>query len=507
VCSFTKAAAAELVSRNLPLDDDHVGTLHAMAFRALEKPELVVAKKETIEQWNLQHPQWQLTQAGGSALDDPHGDSDLLHLKRGDQLLQELNRLRGLGTDPTRWPERVRAFARHWARFKDDVHVMDFTDLIEMCLRDEVPIPHEACALFLDEVQDFTPLELALARSWGSQCDVLYTSGDDDQCIYGFKGASPDAFLSPALPSAHVRVLEQSYRIPRAVHAVASKITDRIAIRLPKVYRPRPVDGVVRRLALVNYHSIGTLKGQLLEWISSGKTVAFLTGCSYMLHPIKRQLRLWGIPYHNPYRRHRGDWNPLSARVYGISAVDSLRSFLKVARHQGWWTYGELWAWSGDLIGEGLFASGAKIEMHRKAEDSTVRDAMVDPNDLERWFRDPTAEPHIVAGDLEWFQRHVRRKARRRVQYACRVIERLGVTSLEHTPRVVVGTIHSVKGGEADVVILFPDASPQAFREYHSMDKHRRDAVLRMIYVGVTRAREELYLASPCGQEHIPVSI
>jgi hypothetical protein len=51
VCSFTKAAAAELVSRNLPLDDDHVGTLHAMAFRALGKPALVVSKKETIEQW------------------------------------------------------------------------------------------------------------------------------------------------------------------------------------------------------------------------------------------------------------------------------------------------------------------------------------------------------------------------------------------------------------------------------------------------------------------------
>jgi superfamily I DNA/RNA helicase len=86
-------------------------------------------------------------------------------------------------------------------------------------------------------------------------------------------------------------------------------------------------------------------------------------------------------------------------------------------------------------------------------------------------------------------------------------VKRLGVELLQKPPQVIVGTIHSVKGGEADVVILFPDVSPQAFREYHSLEKDRRDAVLRMFYVGVTRAREELYLASPYRQEHIALSI
>jgi superfamily I DNA/RNA helicase len=428
-------------------------------------------------------------------------------VQRGDALLQELNRLRGLRIDPARWPDRVRAFARQWSQFKGEAQVLDFTDLIETCLRDEMPIPHEACALFLDEVQDFTPLELALARSWGSQCEEVYTSGDDDQCIYGFKGASPDAFLSPELPSAHVRVLKQSYRIPRSVHAVASKITNRIRTRMPKDYWPRAIDGVVRRLPLVNYHNIGNLKRPLMEWRTSGKRVAFLTCCSYMLDPITRQLREWAIPYHNPYRWQQRDWNPLSSRTYGISPADTVLSFLKVERGKGLWTYKELWAWCGYLNAKDLLSSHAKIQMHRKADETPTRDKVVDTEDLDQWLINSAARDASEFGDLEWLQRSLRRKAQRRVGYACRIVKRMGVEFLEKTPQVIVGTIHSLKGGEADVVVLFPDVSPQAFREYHSLDKDRRDAVLRMFYVGVTRAKEELYLASPYGLEHIAIAI
>jgi superfamily I DNA/RNA helicase len=37
VGSFTRAAARELVSRDLPLDEGQVGTLHALCYRQLER--------------------------------------------------------------------------------------------------------------------------------------------------------------------------------------------------------------------------------------------------------------------------------------------------------------------------------------------------------------------------------------------------------------------------------------------------------------------------------------
>jgi superfamily I DNA/RNA helicase len=65
--------------------------------------------------------------------------------------------------------------------------------------------------------------------------------------------------------------------------------------------------------------------------------------------------------------------------------------------------------------------------------------------------------------------------------------------ALEESPRVIVGTIHSVKGGEADVVFLFPDLSPAGDSAYQLYGP-QRDAVIRLFYVGMTRARQTLYI-------------
>lgn len=57
--------------------------------------------------------------------------------------------------------------------------------------------------------------------------------------------------------------------------------------------------------------------------------------------------------------------------------------------------------------------------------------------------------------------------------------------------RLTVGTIHSVKGSEADVVYVLPDLSPAQWGQWTKGD---RDALVRLFYVAFTRAREELVL-------------
>jgi superfamily I DNA/RNA helicase len=69
---------------------------------------------------------------------------------------------------------------------------------------------------------------------------------------------------------------------------------------------------------------------------------------------------------------------------------------------------------------------------------------------------------------------------------------------------MVVGTIHSVKGGQADVVYLFPDLSRAGDAQYRQCGPPR-DSVIRTFYVGVTRARETLYICS--GESAMAVSI
>lgn len=62
-------------------------------------------------------------------------------------------------------------------------------------------------------------------------------------------------------------------------------------------------------------------------------------------------------------------------------------------------------------------------------------------------------------------------------------------------PRVRLATIHAVKGSECDNVVLLTDTSPQSHSGLHIPG--RRDEELRIIYVGLTRARKRLWIVNP----------
>lgn len=493
VASFTKTAARELVSRQLPLNDEQVGTLHALCYRALGRPKLV--DKALLKDWNDEHP----TKAfGGVAtdMDDPYGSLESSGTKDGDLLLQDLNRLRGLGVEEAVWPMRVQAFAQDWRDFKANTGTIDFTDMIADCVAQEIAIPHGAAALFLDEVQDFSPLELKLARWWGQSCDVLYLVGDDDQCLYQFKGCTAGAFLQPAIDPAHVRVLARSHRVPRAVHAAALRWVEQITERMPKDYHPRPYEGVVDTVGMTYQYPV-SIQGQLEEWLGQGKSVAFLASCSFFLDPLKHLLREWGVPFHNPYRRSRGDWNPLTGRSGCVSAGARVVSYRKAA-HGAWWTYAELWQWVAALEADPLFRRGAKTLMRRKADDEATAGLPVEPDDLAAWFADEATAAAVGAGDLDWLQAHLLSAFEKPIRYACQIAEKRGEAALDATPQVILGTVHSVKGGEADIVVLFPDLSPAGYQEW-TTPGDRQDSVRRCFYVGMTRAKEELHWAQPAG--------
>ena len=94
---------------------------------------------------------------------------------------------------------------------------------------------------------------------------------------------------------------------------------------------------------------------------------------------------------------------------------------------------------------------------------------------------------------LGWWRQRVTADVRNRIQFPTEVTLARGTRVLLDPPKVIVGTIHSVKkkGGEADVVFLFPDLSDSGMNSYRRYG-HPRDSVIRTFYV-MTRAREVLY--------------
>ncbi len=498
VTSFSRTAAAELAGRDLPISPDRIGTLHSHCYHALGSP---VIAESCVEEWNRENPRMALTpvkKQGKLDGDDASAEDGAELAKDGDEILQQLSRFRGLMIPQKAWPLTLRQFEEKWTRYKHALNLLDFTDLIERCLNDVAVAPKAPAVIFADEAQDLNRMQLTLIRKWGERANYFILGGDDDQTIFSFTGASPDAILDPDIPDDHKIILKQSFRVPRAVHDVADKLIRQVTRRQEKIYLARPEAGTVHRLSTGTYKSpeYFILKSAE-EHLRQGKTVMFLAACSYMLHPVVAALRKRGVPFHNPYRKSNGFWNPLRIGKKGSSAS---RILALLVGHPDFgeghrpWTHGDVALWADCVAAKGILKHGMKkkLQQHDPAQTATMER-------LDEIFETGALTSLMDAWDgdyralLDWWCRLVTADIRGRIQFPADVAAVHGPRALMDLPKVVVGTIHSVKGGQADVVYLFPDLS-QAGDAQYNRGGAARDSVIRVFYVGLTRAREALYI-------------
>lgn len=487
VTSFSRAAAAELAGQDLPVSSDRVGTLHSHCWHALGRPEIAEVH---VEEWNRVNPHLRITPARKERkLGGEESDEESVDVRSGDYWLGELNRSRGMMRPVEVWPATLREFAAKWNRYKVSRRVVDFCDLIETALREIRIAPHMPDVIFADEAQDLNPIQLTLVRRWGENAQYFIIAADDDQTIYSWCGATPDAVLDPEIPEDHKIILKQSHRVPRTVHALAHGLIHQVSRRQEKVYEPRPEDGMCLNLSQGRYKSpeYWILK-RIMQHLERGQKVMLLASCSYMLHPVIAVFRKWGVPFHNPYRKSCGFWNPLRHGRKGSSA-NRILSLL----NQDSWTHRDLKLWTEWLNPKGLLRPGARSVIEA-ADDSLP----VTTERLRELFADSALESLLTAtGDprrlLNWWCGRVAPAFHSRVQFPIATARAGGPRALQEAPRVIVGTIHSVKGGEADVVFLFPDLSRAGDVAYQRHGPPR-DSVIRLFYVGMTRARHTLYI-------------
>ena len=509
VTSFTKAAAREIATKpsritgeSIFVEPANVGTLHSLCYHQLGGPVIAETMKE---EWNAAYPGYRMVvSARGAIIDngiDEHVKSDY-----GDELLGKLNIARARLVPGEKWSAELRRFDDKWTHFKRLHKARDFTDLIENAVTSVYYPPNDVKVIFLDEAQDFTALQFKLIRQWARHVDLLVLCGDDDQAQYQFCGADPDTFLTPPIDDKYKRILTQSYRVPRKILMHANCFIKRVRHREPKEYNPRAdkitgkvVDGNIRRLN-GNYKRPEDYVDEIINTTDHGKTAMVLASCSYMIDPVKKVLKEMGVPFHNPYRRHRGDWNPLiQSRNGNFSPADVFLNFLDCGVDAPYWNAHQLISWAGYLrVGEnGLIYKQAKIILKAVRED-LARDiqGLHSTRNLLHQVLSPNAIEPALNRDVNWLMDNIQKKSVGALKYAKKVFDQYGMDGLTRAPRITIGTIHSVKGGEADCVFLHPDISSKA-RQASLFYREASDALIRMFYVGMTRARDELILTDP----------
>jgi DNA helicase-2/ATP-dependent DNA helicase PcrA len=140
---------------------------------------------------------------------------------------------------------------REYERRKSDEGAIDFEDLLELAvgLFEESESARETFrsqyrAFTVDEYQDVNLLQQALLDLWLGERDDLCVVGDDYQSIYAFTGAGPEHLLGvpQRFPHALVVRLEENYRSSPQVLALANRLVPSLG-GAEKTLRPTRPDG------------------------------------------------------------------------------------------------------------------------------------------------------------------------------------------------------------------------------------------------------------------------
>lgn len=498
ISSLTRGAANELRSRGVRLHPDQIGTLHAHAYRALDKPQLCVDPKK-ISKWNedCQEPRWVLTTQCMSrgTEDDARADAHMRAggVVRGDELLSDYFIARSRLEPEDNWPSSLREFADAWGAWKRVNGFMDFSDVIHEAYARGTRPPGDPSILFVDEAQDHDRAELRLVRAWAEHCEKVIIVGDPDQNLYEWRGSDPRAFYDHEIPPENTRVLSQSYRVPVAVHRAAMEMIQRCENREPVEYLPRDEPGEL------DYCDFGLASRQapkLLEDIervvNEGKTVMVLSSCEYHLKPLSTCMRETGVPFWNPYDQNRNSFSPLHPKQ-GVGLLERIKAYTRFldefcGEESRVWTGREFALWTEVLKSEGWLKRGARQEIDSLA--LRYKDDILPLECIEDLLVPDFGIEQLAECGLEWYCNQVQAAKMLLARYCFRIYQRYGAAGLMDDPKVILGTIHSVKGGEADCVFLSPDLSTAGLENLNT----NPDSVYRLMYVGMTRAREQLFL-------------
>lgn len=107
----------------------------------------------------------------------------------------------------------------------------------------------------VDEAQDTSKIQHAIIALLASRTENLFMVGDEDQSVYGFRAAYPDALLEfeQHHPGAQVLLMEENFRSDASIVRAADRFIQKNTLRHEKRMQPaRPKQREIREIPLAN---------------------------------------------------------------------------------------------------------------------------------------------------------------------------------------------------------------------------------------------------------------
>ncbi len=429
------------------------------------------------------------------------------------------------------------------------LNAVDFGDLLLHTIRiftehPEVLADYHAKFKYLlvDEYQDTNVAQYLWLRLLAQGHNNICCVGDDDQSIYGWRGAEVDNILrfERDFPGAKVIRLEQNYRSTAHILAAASHVIAQNTSRLGKTLRTDAGEGDLVKVRGVwdGEQEARLISDDITSWKQSGRrydSCAVLVRASWQMRAFEERFITTGTPYRvigGPRFFERAEIRDAMAYLRLIRSEADDLAFERVV-NQPKRGVGDTTIQKMHVAARGLntYLTRAADMMIRGEEirgpaKTGVRRFILD---MERWramyaIRDGepvTEHPRLLeiileeSGYTDMLQADKSPQSQTRLDNLKELVRAMGQFDtlnafLEHVELVMdnaegsnsedqvqILTLHSAKGLEWPMVFL-PGWEEEVFPSRRSLDEQGAKGLeeeRRLAYVGITRARERAYIS------------
>ncbi|MEU0201777.1 MULTISPECIES: ATP-dependent DNA helicase UvrD2 [unclassified Streptomyces] len=388
------------------------------------------------------------------------------------------------GRETPRDPAEIAQLYAAYEDVKRERSVIDFEDVLLLTvavLQDRHDIAEQVRAQYqhfvVDEYQDVSPLQQRLLELWLGERDNLCVVGDASQTIYSFTGATPDHLLDfrTRHPGATVVKLVRDYRsTPQVVHlanGLLAQAKGRAADHRLELVSQRPAgpEPVYTEYTDEPAEAEGAAR-RIRELIDSGvpaAEIAVLFRTNAQSETYEQALADAGVPY-----QLRG-----AERFFDRPEVRKAGVALRGAARFG----------GNDSLLDDAVDLPSQVRAVLSGEGWTPQPPAGSGAVRERW--ESLAALVNLAQDFA--------AAKPGATLADLVAELDERANAQHAPTVqgvTLASLHSAKGLEWDAVFLVGVAEGMMPITYARTDEQIEEE-RRLLYVGVTRARERLHVS------------
>lgn len=246
VVTFTKAAAISMQKRFSTLMNGGkgqlvtFGTFHSVFYKILRKSRRYEATEILSERQKTNYIREIIGRYGISS-------NDILELSQN--IINDIGNIKGNMLNAQEYEpscckkeDFIKVYNAYNLELKKDGK-MDFDDILRECyllLCENHTILEQWRELYkyilIDEFQDINRIQMNIIELLASPLNNIFVVGDDDQSIYGFRGARPEIMIEfkDYYPEAELIVLNVNYRSSQSIINVAGRVIENNKTRLDK---------------------------------------------------------------------------------------------------------------------------------------------------------------------------------------------------------------------------------------------------------------------------------